>query len=56
LPPQRDAVVEPRLRTAALYDAMTDSRELIARLTEQAKRLDRDFDKASRLYTFLTGS
>lgn len=38
-----------------LWDAITDARWKIARLTEEIDRLERDATKASRAYTMLTG-
>ena len=39
-----------------LWDAICKARWLIARLTEQIERLERDATKVSRAYTLMTGS
>lgn len=38
-----------------LYDRLADLRWRIKRWSEQIDRLERDFTKASRVYTFITG-
>jgi predicted RNase H-like nuclease (RuvC/YqgF family) len=39
-----------------LYDELVAARKKIRRLSEQIDRLERDYAKASRVYTMLTGS
>lgn len=39
-----------------LYDGLQSDRQRMQDLSEQIERLDRDHDKASRLYSIMTGS
>lgn len=45
-----------RMLRPDLYDALEDHDWMIKRLTEEVDRMERDSVKASRAYTFITGS
>lgn len=54
---KRDEVLEAkRLVSPDLFDGLEKAKHLVKQLSDQIRRIEKDEDRVSRIYTFLTGA